>query len=598
MNKFYFFSLLFLSFLLSSCTADSFLDYGNDTPNVNTNYNFGSNVNRNIYGTVLDTNGNPVSGAMVSVGSASVQTNSKGLFVIKNAAVQENFAYIKVKKAGFVNGSRTIVPNAGDNSVRIMLIPATTTSTVASGSVSTVSLSNGTKVKFDGSFKDDNGNAYSGNVNVAVFHLKPSDTYLNELMPGSLLATNLAGESRIMDTYGMLHVELTGAAGQKLNIADGHTAEITVAIDPSQTSFAPATIPLWSFNGATGIWQEDGSAAKVGNNYVGTVKHFSWWNCDAQFPQAILHAKVVNSANVPVANVNVELQRNGQTYFTSAFTNVNGEASGVVPANETLSLRIKNSCGTVIYSSTIGPFTQGIVNVLPTITLPSNTVPTTTISGTLKDCSGNNVTNGLVALMLPNSSSGSFFAAQNVLVTNGAFSFTILNCGNSSFPFTLNGVDYIAMQESGAVNFTATSANVNVGNIVTCTSVTEFITYQIDGQAPKTITTPNVFTVFPNMIASYGTNTPANAVVFSIEGSTVNVASTVTINSGYTIRFSDNSNIMKEIVITGTGGNAITININGTSVVGNYVDFTFNGTYTDGGAVHTISGTGHVKRDQ
>lgn len=593
MNKFYFFSLLFLSFLLSSCTADSFLDYGNNTPNVNTNYNFGSNVNRNIYGTVLDTNGNPVSGATVSVGTASVQTNSKGLFVIKNAAVQENFAFIKVKKAGFVNGSRTIVPNAGDNSVRIMLIPATTTSTVSSGAISTVNLSNGTKVKFDGSFKDDSGNAYSGNVNVAVFHLKPSDTYLNELMPGSLLATNLAGESRIMDTYGMLHVELTGASGQKLNIADGHTAEITVAIDPSQTSFAPATIPLWSFNEATGIWQEDGSAAKVGNNYVGTVKHFSWWNCDAQFPQAILHAKVVNSANVPVANVNIELQRNGQTYFTSAFTNVNGEASGILPANETLFLRIKNSCGTVIYSSTIGPFTQGSVNVLPTITLSVNTAPTTTISGTLKDCSGNNVTNGLVDLKMVGSSINNFFMNQQVLVNAGSFSFTVLAC-NTNFSFALNGVDYTSMQQSGDITFATTGVTTNVGNIVTCTNVDEFITYQIDGQAPKVIATPEVFGVTP-LVISTSQNT-VNSIYFRIEG--VNTGVIGATATGYFLGFKDNNLITKALQVGVTPGANVTVNINSTGPIGSYVDFTFAGTYTEGSVVHTISGTGHVKRDQ
>ena len=306
MTKLY--SLLMILMILVSCKSDSFIDLENQQQgNQETNFNFGNSAQRNFHGLVLATNGTPVSGATVTIGSATVQTNSKGLFVIKNADVKENFAYVKVTKAGFVNGSRTMVPTNGSNRINIMMIPATNTSTIASGATATVSLPSGTKVKFDGSFKDSSGNAYSGNVNVAMFHLKPSDQYLNELMPGSLLANNTAGNARIMETFGMLHVQLTGASGQNLQIANGHTAEMTVAIDATQTSTAPAIIPLWAFNETTGIWQEEGSATKVGNAYVGNVSHFSWWNCDAQFPQAILNVHIQNSTAQPLSNVTVKL---------------------------------------------------------------------------------------------------------------------------------------------------------------------------------------------------------------------------------------------------------------------------------------------------
>jgi hypothetical protein len=128
-----------------------------------------------------------------------------------------------------------------------MLIPNTPTATITSGANSEVSLPNGTKVKFDGSFKDASGNAYLGNVQVSLYHLKPTNSYLSELMPGSLLASNASGEARVLETFGMLHVELTGSAGEKLNLANGHTAEISIDIDASQLGTSPTTIPLWSF---------------------------------------------------------------------------------------------------------------------------------------------------------------------------------------------------------------------------------------------------------------------------------------------------------------------------------------------------------------
>ena len=64
--------------------------------------------------------------------------------------------------------------------------------------------------------------------------------------------------------------------GQKLNLKEGHTAEIVVQIDDSQLATAPNTITLWHFDEEKGYWKEDGVATKVGNKYVGEVSHFSW----------------------------------------------------------------------------------------------------------------------------------------------------------------------------------------------------------------------------------------------------------------------------------------------------------------------------------
>jgi hypothetical protein len=152
------------------------------------------------------------------------------------------------------------------------------------------------------------------------------------------------------------------------------------------------------------------------------------------------------------------------------------------------------------------------------------------------------------------------------------------------------------MQESGAVNFTANSSNLNVGNIVTCTNVSEFITYQIDGQAPRIIATPAVINVNGALISSYQPNSPTASVHFTIEG--VSILATGTTTSGFVIWFPDNANVVKNFQIGTSPGANISVNINSTGPVGSYIDFTFGGSYTDGGVVHTISGTGHVKRKQ
>lgn len=583
MTKLY--SLLMILVLLVSCKSDSFIDTENQV-NQETNFNFGNSTQRNFHGLVLSTDGSPVSGATVTIGTSTVQTNSKGLFVIKNADVKENFAYVKTTKAGFVNGSRTMVPTSGSNKINIMMIPATNTSTIASGATATVSLPNGTKVKFDGSFKDASGNAYSGNVNVAMFHLKPSDQYLNELMPGSLLATNTAGNARIMETFGMLHVQLTGASGQNLQIASGHTAEMTVAIDATQTSVAPATLPLWTFNETTGIWQEEGFVTKVGNNYVGNVSHFSWWNCDAPFNQCILNVHVQNSAAQPLTNVKIQILRQNQA-STSATTDGNGNASGIIPAGENLTLKILDACNNVILTNNIGPFANNSTNTLPAITIAQSLSNTVTITGTLKDCSGNNVTNGLAYLSYPSNSN--YFASYSTAVINGSFSFNVLSCAASQ-QLTFLGSDFTNLQTTGNINFTATAPTTNLGNLTVCTATTEFVTSQTDTQPIKYFVTPiYASNNSQSPIGNGGLNVSSQNATGSFYLTTQNVSGVGTYTSNFSLESSGG--------VINANGNNLTLQVSNFGAVGQYIDFTINGTYTNSTGSHTLSVTGHVLRD-
>ena len=576
-----------LLFLMLSC-SDNSGDNSNISPEFN--YNQGNSVNRNFQGLILDTSGNPVNNATVQIGNSSAQTSTSGSFSIIGAEVKERFAHVKVSKTGFISGSRVLVPTSGDNRINIMLIPNTPTAIITSGANSEVSLPNGTKVKFDGSFKDASGNAYSGDVQVSLYHLKPSNSYLGELMPGSLLASNASGEARVLETLGMLHVELTGSAGEKLNIANGHTAEISLDIDASQLGTSPTTIPLWSFDEANGIWKEEGTATRVGNKYIGNVSHFSWWNCDAPFQQCNLTVTVNNSANLPISNVKVTIRRPSQTYAVPGITNTSGQVTGIIPANESLTIQILDFCGNVIFTTTAGPFSVGSSNTLPTVTLSNSAISTVTINGSLRTCSDSNVTNGTV--QLKNASSTDYFGSIIQNVTNGSFSFVTNICGTSQ-QFELLGIDHTNLQITNPILFSATATVTNIGVIATCTSTNEFITYQVDNNPVNTIITGiscNYSTLQGNNL---NINTQqSNNTFFYLGGS--NVTGIGTYNS---------TNFGMEFNTTpgnGSGlGNPNTVQfvISQLGSVGGYVDLTFNGTYVDSTGNHTLSGTIHVLRD-
>lgn len=539
--------------------------------------NFGPSASRNFIGQVVDTDNNPILNATVKIGTTAVQTDSHGVFIINNASVNENFAFITAKKAGYLDGSRSMVPTTGKNQVKIMLIPATPIQSIASGVESEVSLSSGTKITFDGAFRDENGAAYSGNVTVYAYHLKPSNENLNSLMPGMLYAENENGDERYLETFGMLNVELRGAGGQKLNIANGHTAAIEVKIDDSQLGSAPSSIPLWHFDDVNGYWKQEGSATKQGSFYKGEVSHFSWWNCDAEFPTVNLCLKLVDEAGNPLSNTFVSLTMGGISYDVFAVSDNNGQICGLVPANETLTMKIYDNCTNVISTTTVGPFTAD--TTLPDIVVSGVGVASTLVQGNLVQCNNANVTDGYVMLS---------YGGQNrgiVAVTNGAFSFTTLICDDTD-EFTLEGFDFVNLQTTGVINYTFTTPVTNVGNLSACNAVTEFITYQIDSNPPVYLIGQvdggldagifaSAYNMDQNGLYIYGSSMVPGIYTtaeFSIESGVVYIHSGIT--------------------------NDVVFNVSNVGPVGGYIDLTFNGTYTDSLSVtRTITGVAHVIRN-
>jgi hypothetical protein len=577
-------SFLFLMLTFSSCNPNDGYSGLGHTDDYVFAQNFGNTVARDFIGQVVDVNNVPLQNVTIKIGTTTAQTDVNGVFIINAASVHTRFAYITATKAGYIDGSRSLAPTAGKNNVRIMLLPNTPTETIQSGVASEVTLSSGTKVSFDGAFQDENGVAYTGDVSVAMFHLLPSNENIDKLMPGMLYAQTADNKEAVLQTFGMLNIELRGSAGQKLNIAKEHTAEITIRIDDNQLATAPSTIPLWHFDEEKGYWKEDGIATKEGNYYVGTVSHFSWWNCDAQFPTVSLTTTVVDVDGNPMSDVRVGLLPTGFPYTAYGTTNSIGTVSGLVPSNQTMTLTVLDLCSNIIYTSSIGPFTTN--TVLPNIVITSVMAQSTVVQGTLLKCDNTNVTNGYVLMK-----SGT----QNslVAVSNGAFSFNTLVCATNS-NFTLEGFDYENLQTSGTINYTYTTPTTSVGILTTCNTVSEFISYQIDSGSPVMILTNiNAATVISGtgFTISGGLNSPVGGASIYISGST-NIPGLYT-----TAEFS----------IEGTLGlidsgitNTVQFNLSNFGNIGEYIDLTFNGTYEDGqvaGITHTISGTVHVLRD-
>jgi hypothetical protein len=131
-----------------------------------------------------------------------------------------------------------------------------------------------------GGLVDASGNAPSGTIRAASASLNPA----RRALPGDYQALPTAGDRAELLSYGAVYAEFTDAAGNKLNLKPGVTAEVRVPVSDIARPSAPPTIALWSYDNKTGLWVEEGTAAlqntPSGWMYVGQTKHFSELNMD------------------------------------------------------------------------------------------------------------------------------------------------------------------------------------------------------------------------------------------------------------------------------------------------------------------------------
>ena len=268
-------AILISSCLLSSCKKDDPEPVPPSPPPVTTT------ISASIGGTIVDEAANPVDGATVTIGTKTAFTNPFGAFLITGANVDPERAYIKVEKAGYFDGSRVIKASAtATSSIKIMLLSNSPVGSVDNSAGGTVTNAGASVVFSSNDVAMENGALYTGNVNVSMSYLDPGNTDLGERMPGDLLALDASNDEMLLETFGMLAVELTGDAGEELNVAAGEEVEIRIPLSGIYLADAPSTIPLWYFDETNGIWKEEGQATLVGNEYIGTVSHFTFWNCD------------------------------------------------------------------------------------------------------------------------------------------------------------------------------------------------------------------------------------------------------------------------------------------------------------------------------
>lgn len=521
----------------------------------------GSTMNTNISGVVLNVNNQPVSGATVTAHGQTKVTNSNGEFMFTDITVPSGRLYVKVEKQGFFTASRGDVPSSNGTVMRITMMEKKVTHTINSKSGGTANLTNGSMVEIQPeSVVKRDGTVYDGAVNMSVEYMDPTDVKFSETVAGGdMVARRTDSSDAILYSYGILRVEMETPAGEELNVTSSKPSAITSIIPDELVASAPATIPLWYFDEETGVWREEGVATKQGNKYVGTVNHFTDWNCDYPGYITSVTGKVVDCQGQPMPNVVVKV---GQT---TALTDANGEYRRTVPTGVNFDISVEASQNFGISGSPISipALTQNQIYQVPLCQLACFPV----LTGNFKDCNGNNIygtvtmwTNGQVQGIMPTQS--------------GSFRFYTQPNQQVRLKFT----SYSGQIIDTTVQTPSTPVNMHLGDLKACSPggngdcVNSFVITGLGYNNQEFILHNGMFS-----LSMYSVNDTVTVVTAaSIDSLNFGLAFYGLPRTGI---FTESSGTVHVRGKYGTGAETITVNVTEYGAVGDYIKGTFEGTY-------------------
>ena len=436
-----------------------------------------------VYGRLTDDQGDAVENALVQAGNKSTMTDQDGLYRIENARVAATFGYVTFESAQHLKGSRTVYASEGSTyRVDVELLNRNQVYTVdaAAGGEVRIGGSDASVTFPAGAFaKTDGTPITTGEVSIIAHYLDASEEATYRQMPGDLraLATdaNSNTDFTLLTSFGMMAVELTDATGAEVVLADGSEATLSMPLSAEAQANAPASIPLWYFDEVDGIWREEGQATLTNGAYVGTVTHFTFWNCDIPTEYVTLCLTIdVQVAGMDSLQLPLHASIESENWGTrSGFLNASGELCGFVPAGENLILRILGygDCQELLYEQQIGPLSEdtdlGVIPVTPTA------VSVVTLSGSAS-CNGVAVTSGSVRI-----EQSGLIQDYASIEPDGSFEITFLGCDTTDLTVVVN--DYGSFTQSDPQTF-AFAETIATGDIEACAQqLTNFFELIIDG---------------------------------------------------------------------------------------------------------------------
>ncbi len=282
-----------------------------------------------IAGYVTDVDGSALDNVKVEAQDQAVHTDSNGRFEI-DGVLPENDILLTFRKDGYAKGYSTTTIHSWETVSASGTLLEVDGYGVFDSSLGGLIEVGEMEVEFDANtIVDADGNAFTGDVTVAIAHLDPSSAEM-AAGPGDLqaLAFDESGTSKDglvanqLVSYGMIDVTLTDSDGDELNLAEDSAARIEMPITNGELANvyrtqAGETRQTWSFDPERRRWVEESIGNVIAGEEEGTLRfsfeatHFSWWNADKGTIPTCASGRVVDYLGFPVRGAQISVNGGG-----------------------------------------------------------------------------------------------------------------------------------------------------------------------------------------------------------------------------------------------------------------------------------------------
>lgn len=302
-----------------------------------------NNTSSTISGKVVDPGGNAIDGVLVSVvGGNTTTTDATGIFSTTAGVAEDRV--VMFSKQGYLDTSKMVDVFSGLTS-GIYVTMATEKSPVTLDSTMGGTVSGDANAFITAppnAFVDAQGNQASGDVDVHMTVLDPSDPLDAAAYPGTLLGKTLAGDIVPLRTYGVVDITVR-KDGETLQIKDGEN--VTIGIPARSIGSTPDTSDMWYFDPTQGIWieiQNDGTYDSNSHTFQTEVSHLTEFNSDNPYTPTCISGMVQDAQGNPViAYIEaIPQDEDKQGNMSSDFTEPDGYFCMYVEKDTTVLLKV------------------------------------------------------------------------------------------------------------------------------------------------------------------------------------------------------------------------------------------------------------------
>jgi hypothetical protein len=441
---------------------------------ITTGFDNSAKVMATIRGKVFDENGNSLNYAKVSLNGKSISIND-GIFKFEKQSVYKIAQVITVEVPGYFKMMKTVSNMENKETFTIIRMQKKTNPIIFYTETGAFIDQGGIMIELPrmAYVYKSTGQPYTGKISVFIKTFDPSKKVEFDMnMPGGNLGLDLSKKEEILSFLSIVGVELETENGEGLQLAKDINLKFTIPIPTNQQANSKDEIALSHLDEQTGLWVQEGIAKRIGNTYVATVSHFSFWGWSFNYPYpgSWVVMSFVDASGSPLMDMFASINNLTPTLPSGAscYLNQDGIALFHSMPNTTYSVNLfAPNCPNMIYSTTIttGAAQNNIMNIGP-INIGVNS-SISTIQLVTVDCNNNVVPNAKMELIF----GGNKYYLNSDL--NGNFTRSFYSCGNPiSCTITAAGIS-----EYNVLTYNLVPGMNSFGNFQCCGRIIPFVKF-------------------------------------------------------------------------------------------------------------------------